>query len=167
MEIFQKFGFEPALYIGQIVNFLIIFYLFQRFLYKPLLKMMEERSRKIKSGLEAAEKANDVLFQANSDREQILKKTTKDSESILEEAKKLAEKNKDEILTEAKIQASRIIENAKLQTKFEEENVIKNLKIISLELSKKMLKTILPNLLTQEEQKSALSRASKMLDQKN
>jgi F-type H+-transporting ATPase subunit b len=57
MEILKTFGFDPILLGAQIINFLIIFYLLKRFLYKPVLGMLKTREDKIKEGIKQAEEA--------------------------------------------------------------------------------------------------------------
>ena len=60
--------------IAQIVNFLILVYLLKRFLYKPVLKAIDERERKIASQIEdaaknksEAKKEQDLFRQKNED----------------------------------------------------------------------------------------------------
>jgi F-type H+-transporting ATPase subunit b len=43
MELLKNFGFEPVLFLAQVVNFLVIFLVMKKFLYAPLVKMLEER----------------------------------------------------------------------------------------------------------------------------
>ena len=64
MEILKNFGFEPVFFIAQIVNFLILFFVFKRFLYKPILKLLKERAREITKGLEDADNAKKTLEDA-------------------------------------------------------------------------------------------------------
>ena len=45
--------------IAQIINFLVLVYLLKRFLYKPIIKAMDERERRISGRLEEAEKRDD------------------------------------------------------------------------------------------------------------
>jgi F-type H+-transporting ATPase subunit b len=45
--------------IAQIINFLVLVYLLKRFLYKPIIKAMDERERRISGRLEEAEKRED------------------------------------------------------------------------------------------------------------
>ena len=40
----------------QLISFLILFLLLKKFLYKPVVKMLEDRAEKIKTSLETAEK---------------------------------------------------------------------------------------------------------------
>jgi F-type H+-transporting ATPase subunit b len=50
MEILNQFGLDWKLFIAQIVNFLVIAYIFKRFLYKPILDALHKRNDAIKKG---------------------------------------------------------------------------------------------------------------------
>ena len=64
MEILDSFGFDPVFFTAQIINFLILAFVFKKFLYKPVLKILSERSRKIAKGLADAENAKLALEKA-------------------------------------------------------------------------------------------------------
>ena len=55
MEILKTFGVDPIFLGAQIVNFLIIFYLLKRFLYKPVLGCL--KTGRQNQGLKQAEEA--------------------------------------------------------------------------------------------------------------
>src|SRR5437870_10658982 len=57
MEILKNFGFEPILFIAQIVNFVIIYLILKKFLYKPVLKLLKDRKQTIAGGLKQAEES--------------------------------------------------------------------------------------------------------------
>ena len=54
-QFFAEFGVDVLKLAFQIVNFLIVLYLLNRFLFKPVLARLDERKSKIEKGLEDAE----------------------------------------------------------------------------------------------------------------
>src|SRR5262245_33785531 len=50
-------GVEWNLFAAQLLNFAIVFYVMHRFVYKPLLKLLDERTAKIEQGLADADAA--------------------------------------------------------------------------------------------------------------
>ena len=50
--------------ITQIVSFVILFFILSKVLYKPLVGMLDQRAEKIKSSLDAAEKAKEAEEEA-------------------------------------------------------------------------------------------------------
>ena len=61
MEIIRNFGIQPVLLLAQIVNFLIILYLLQKFFYKPIVKLLEQRKKRIEESLKNADLIEEKL----------------------------------------------------------------------------------------------------------
>ena len=72
MEFIKDLGFNPLLLGGQIVNFLIIYFLLKRFAYKPILGLLKKREEDIKTGIKNAEEGKLVLEKALLDEKRIL-----------------------------------------------------------------------------------------------
>ena len=64
MEIFQTFGINWVLVIGQIINFLIILYILKRYLYKPLFNVLKKRQELAKESVKNAENSEKALESA-------------------------------------------------------------------------------------------------------
>jgi F-type H+-transporting ATPase subunit b len=47
----DKLGIDPKLLLAQLVNFTIIMLLLKKFLYKPILDMLEKRKKEIAEGV--------------------------------------------------------------------------------------------------------------------
>ena len=52
----DTFGWNPWLFLSQVISFVIVALLLQRFAYKPILAVLEERRRTIEEGQINAEK---------------------------------------------------------------------------------------------------------------
>lgn len=78
--------------IAQVLNFLILVWLLKRYLYKPILKAIDERENKIKSQIEDAEKKE---ADAKKEREEFAKK----NEDFDKQKKDLMDKALEEIKT--------------------------------------------------------------------
>ena len=57
-ELLSQLGINWKLFLSQAVNFFILLIALTFFVYKPLLKIIKERNRKIKEGLDKAEEAD-------------------------------------------------------------------------------------------------------------
>ncbi len=106
MNFLTEFGVKPILLLAQVVNFLILLFILKRFLYKPILKVLEDRKQKIAQGLQDADEIEKRLQQITAEREEKLKAAGKDAEGILREATKTAE----QIIAEAHVKAQKDIE---------------------------------------------------------
>ena len=47
----EQFGFQWQLFISQVISFCVVAFLLQRFAYKPILKVLEERRQRIAEGI--------------------------------------------------------------------------------------------------------------------
>jgi F-type H+-transporting ATPase subunit b len=158
MEILQKFGFEPVLFAAQIVNFLILAFVFKRYLYKPILKVLAERKAKIAQSLEDAEKAHIALEKADAKHDEILKKASNEGQKIIEDAKAGAEELKNEILTKSRADGEKLIKDAREQIDLEMQKAVTEVKGMAIDLSQKVLEKALADLFTKEEKNKILKR---------
>lgn len=159
MEIFNLLGLEPKLFIAQIVNFIILFFILKLFLYKPVLQMLEERNKKIKQGLDDAENAKKTLISADNEKIGILKDAKLNADKILENTKISAELFKQKTSEDAKKQAADIVENAKKLAKDEFDKANRQVGEISVDISKKIVAKILSEIFTEEEKNAVLAKA--------
>lgn len=163
MEILNEFGFKPELFAAQIVNFLILAFIFKKYLYKPILKVLKEREEKIKKGLEDAQQATTLKLETEEQRENILKKTRVEAEKLISEAKKAAEEEKERIIQNARTESDKIIKQGKDQANTEMDKIKKEVGSMSLNLSKKILDNILESLFSEKEKRDITKRAAEQL----
>lgn len=106
----EALGIDLKLLIAQIVNFLVLFVLLSKFLYKPITKLLSERQEKIAEGIANAEKAAKALNNAEKESEKIREKAYKEADEILKSAKDEANKEAAEIVKKASNQAQRTLD---------------------------------------------------------
>src|SRR5579884_4206682 len=91
MDIFSQFGIQPVLLLAQAVNFIILLYILKRFLYQPVLKMLEERKNRIAQSLKDADEIEKQLAKTEEDRQKTLEKALDEGKEIINEAKESAQ----------------------------------------------------------------------------
>ena len=87
---------------AQIVNFLILLYLLKRFLYKPILRAMEERERRIASAMEETKKAEEAAQRKARELEEEKRAFLEAKEQLMFDAKKEVEAWRDRTMQGAK-----------------------------------------------------------------
>lgn len=97
----------------QVLNFLLLLYLLNRFMFKPLLARMDERSTKIEKGLEDAEAAARDRELARAEREAAVTEARKEANEMIARANKIATDTRNEILTEARTEAEKVSTRAR------------------------------------------------------
>jgi F-type H+-transporting ATPase subunit b len=73
--------------IFQMINFGVVLFVLNRFLYRPVLKMLEERRQKVEAAAKAAEETLKEKSSLDERKEEILKKAKKEAAGILAQAK--------------------------------------------------------------------------------
>ncbi|MBI5912925.1 F0F1 ATP synthase subunit B [Candidatus Azambacteria bacterium] len=113
MEIFTKLGIDWRLFLFQVVNFSILLFVLHRFLYKPLLGILEARRKKIEESMAQADAIARSQKEADERAAREVKHAQEKAKSIIEQAIDDAEKVKDGLVKKANDEAARLIERAK------------------------------------------------------
>ena len=112
----------------QVINFVLLLYLLNRFLFKPLLARMDERSEKISKGLEDAESAARDRELARAEREAAVSEARKEAAEMLASANKIATDTRNEILSEARAEAEKLTARARDEITAEKEKAVAELR---------------------------------------
>jgi len=104
---------QPYWVLVAIVQFLILFFLLQRFLWGPIQKTLQARADRIREGLENAEAAKREREQMKTEVERLLAEARREAAAIAERATKAAEAAATQIRAEAKAEGDRLRERAK------------------------------------------------------
>jgi F-type H+-transporting ATPase subunit b len=160
-EVLHNFGVEWQLVLAQVINFLIIFYLLKRFLYKPVFNMLKKRADAIKEGLSKADDSKKALDEALVKEKKILKEAHDTAKKIIQEAKEASETVAKNIEEKAKKQADQMLEDARAQIEREARLAEKELEKHVSELSIKILKQSLGKVFTEKEQSEVVAKAAK------
>ena len=161
MEILKTFGVDPVLLGAQIINFLIIFYLLKRFLYKPVLGMLKKREDKIKEGMKQAEEARITLEKTLDQEKKILTKAQDEARKLIESAKIQAKDVGKEIEENTKRQAEKILLDARAQIEQDTKKMEQELSEKVSLLAENMLEKSLQGVFGEKEQKQIIGKALK------
>jgi F-type H+-transporting ATPase subunit b len=112
-KIIDVFGIDWRLLAIQAVNFGIVLFVLQVFLYKPIMKMLDDRKAKIAKGVKDAEEAGVKLANAEADAKKIVGAAEREARDTELLAKKAAEEKAAEIMHEAEAKRARELEEAK------------------------------------------------------
>jgi F-type H+-transporting ATPase subunit b len=123
-DIFHKLGIYPSGLISQIIVFLILGWLLNKYAFGPVLAILDERRRKIDESLKNAERVKNELAQAEVTRAEIIKKANDQANAIIEEARASAEKVGALKTQEAVQQAEAILKKASEAAIREREQVL-------------------------------------------
>ncbi len=127
-QIVTTFGINSKLLVIQVINFGILLFLLHRFLYRPLLKLMNERQEKIEQGLSDAKNASAELADASAKHAEMVAQAKDEAREIVDKAIAASEKMKDGILREAEEKSREILSAAEKQAQEETRRVVEEAK---------------------------------------
>ena len=115
----KELGIDLGLLVSQVVNFGLLVALLTVFLYKPILRKLEERAERVKKGLEDADRAERLKAEAEAHRKEELDHARGEAHEVVERATRAAEQQRQEILAQARQEAHEIIMRAQQQAERE------------------------------------------------
>ena len=135
MQFFDAFGVDLPKLLFQIANFLLLLWLLNRFLFKGVVQMLDERSKRISKGLEDAEVAARDRELARAEREAAVAEARKEAAALIASANKIAADTRDEILTQARADAEKVTQRAREEITAEKEKAMGELRAQVAELA--------------------------------
>lgn len=111
-----------------LINMIITFVVLKKFLFKPVLKVIDDRQKEIDDIYADAAKAKAEAQELQSTYTAKLSAANAESERILSAATRMAQQREEEILRDAQTQAARTLERAQEQIALEKKQAMHELK---------------------------------------
>lgn len=124
----EALGIDGKFLLGQIVNFSLLLIILRVFLYKPVVKMLEDRRKTIAESLDNAEQIKKNLDSSEQKTLEALDKAQKEARLILEEATKISIEQKNKIIADSQAQADRILDSSKAEAKKMKDDIVSDAK---------------------------------------
>jgi len=107
--------------IWAIINFIILVAILNKFLYKPILGVLDARKQDIKNKLDEAADARNEAVQVKEEYTREMQNARQEAQDIITKATKLAEESKSGILNEARAESEKVIKKAQEEIRLEKE----------------------------------------------
>lgn len=118
----ESLGLDWKILIAQVVNFTVLYFVLKKILYKPLIKVLDDRNKKITDSVKNSQKIEEELNKIEEKEAKILAGARERARGEKQEIIELAGREKAKIIEEAKVSAQKIAEKAaqRLQEKEKE-----------------------------------------------
>jgi F-type H+-transporting ATPase subunit b len=127
-EILDIFGIDWRLLLIQSINFVIVLAALWYFLYRPVMRLVEERRQRIEQGVKDAEAATAEREEIARQKEEQLASARSEADDIVNAAKERATEREREIVREAEERRERILQEAQEQADSERDRAIEESK---------------------------------------
>jgi len=144
---FASLGINLPLVVVFTVNFIVLLIMLRLFLYKPVIKVLDERTKRTREAMELAEATKKEYEQAKGEVQKQIEKGRQEAQAILTQAMQVGERLKEESRTEATKQAQVIIDRTRSELEAERDKIIGDLRRefvdISIAAAEKVIKETL------------------------
>ncbi|GAB4198532.1 MAG: F0F1 ATP synthase subunit B [Roseiflexaceae bacterium] len=124
----ERLGINWGLLIAQIFNVALLVWLLTRYLYQPILRMLNERTERIQQSLRDADQVKQQLANAKQSYDAELARARQEAAAILAQAQERAKAQEQEIVAQARRDADRIRAEAREQAAQERDQLVSDLK---------------------------------------
>ena len=128
MEGLASLGINLPTLVAQIVNFVVLFGLLYLVAYKPIMRMLDERSRRVKESMEQTEFVKRQAEQAEEETRRRIEAAAKEGQELVARAAKTGEEVRRQAQQEASQDAETIVSRARMEIQRERDEAIDELR---------------------------------------
>lgn len=165
-KILTEFGVQPVYLAAQVVNFIILLLILKRFLYKPILEVLEDRKNKASDILTKAEQIEIQLQSTEQKSAEKLAEASKQAQLIINNATHTAKNIVADAHQQAQADVEAMIDKAREHIALERENMKDEMRRELASLVMSGLEKLSGHVIGQTEHTKIVSRTIKDLERK-
>ena len=117
----------PSL-IAYLINFVLLLGILTLFAYKPLLRVLDQRSERIKESLEASDRAREEATSSRQAIEEQLNEASREGQRLMDQAREAVERYRGEEMGRARQEADAFVERARADIQQERDSAIQEVR---------------------------------------
>jgi len=110
--------------LAQLIGFAILLILLRFVAFKPFMRMMDERSQRVREGLEAAEQMKEQAGQADVQVQKRLEEARQEGQGLIGQAQQIASRLQDEARQQARTEGEALLARARNEIQLERDEAI-------------------------------------------
>ena len=128
MEGLAGLGVSVPTLLSQLVNFGILFGLLYLFAYKPLMKVLDERSSKVKESMEQTEYIKEQAVHAEEEAKKQIEAASREGQEVIARAVRTGDEARQQAQQDARNEAESLIARARTEIQRERDDAIDELR---------------------------------------
>ena len=136
----------------------VLYFLLKKLLYKPVSTFLQERKDKIQADLDGVKAIKDEAISLRDEYETRISDAKKESQEIVERARKRGEELRDDIVAEARKEAEAILTKARKEISREKEMALQGIKTQAGELAILIASKIMEEKVNMDNQKNLIDK---------
>ena len=121
-------GFSLPALVSNLINFTILLIVLRLFLYKPVLRLLDERKRRIQEGLERAEQAASSASASEHEAREAIEQAQREGRELVQQAQETAAQLRAQLEERARADADQIVTRAREEVQLERDQAIEQLR---------------------------------------
>ncbi len=144
--------------LAQVVNFVLLFGLLYLVAYKPILKILDERSRKVKESMEQTEQIKVKLAQSEEEVRKRIETASKEGQDVISRAQKAGEEVRQKAQQDARAEAETMISRAKSEIQRERDEAVGELRAEFADLTIRAAEKVIDRSLDKEAHRQLIDK---------
>lgn len=124
-DLITAFGINWKLLVIQAINFGLLLFILRRYLYKPVLAMLEERRIVVEKGVEDAHAAKEALENAEQEKTEVISRAVLEANALVNESKKHGAEEEQKIIRTAEDKSFQLVAAAEKRAEEEKARIIR------------------------------------------
>ena len=124
----KALGVDGKLLAAQILNFIILVIILRKFLYQPLLGLMEKRRLQIEESQKKAEEVEKRYAEFQIEHVRRIEESKAEATALIEKAKTAAESLRQDMLAATQAESDKLLERTKAEIERQKESMLAELK---------------------------------------
>lgn len=117
-------GINLKLFIAQLINFAIVLFVLWKWGWKPILKILDERSKRIERSIQDAKHIEDEMKSLDKKRNDLLREAEQKAQAVITEAGRIAAEQRTRESEKTKAEISKLLERGKAELAREKEQMV-------------------------------------------
>ena len=117
----------PSL-VAYLINFILLLGILGVFAYKPLMRMLDERTERIRESLEAADQARQEAANAQEAIQEQITEARREGQRIMDQTREAAERFRTEEMEKARLEAEAFVERARADIQRERDTALQEVR---------------------------------------
>jgi F-type H+-transporting ATPase subunit b len=136
-------GINGGMFFAQLLNFIVVLLIFWKWVYRPIVTMLDRRTETIEKSLKQAKEIDERLLKLDTERTTVLAQAQQEAVELLSRTHAEAESQHQATMAKAKEEVRRLITEGKAQLIKEKEFMIKETRdeiaALAIEVAKKVV----------------------------
>ena len=154
----DELGISVPTLIAQVINFGILFLLLYLVAYRPIMRMFDERSRKIKDSVDQAEYTKEQVARTEEEAEKRIETASKEGQELVARAVKTGEEVRQKAEVGAKAEAEVLIQRARTEIQRERDEAIDDVRKAFADLTVQAAEKVIDRSLDKEAHREIIEK---------